>query len=94
MGIGGIGPINNYNEYQKITKKEKTEKVFTSDSVNISQEAISKADTKRAMEIVKNAPDVRLDKIAELKERMKNPNYINDTIISGVADKIMDVFKI
>lgn len=94
MGIGGIGPINNYNEYQKITKKEKTEKVLTSDSVNISQEAISKADTKRAMEIVKNAPDVRLDKIAELKERMKDPNYINDTIIGSVADKIMDVFKI
>ncbi|HNZ25925.1 MAG TPA: flagellar biosynthesis anti-sigma factor FlgM [Spirochaetota bacterium] len=94
MSIGGIGPINNYNEYQKITKKGKTEKVLTSDSVNISQEAMSKADAKRAMEIVKNAPDVRLDKIAELKERMKNPNYINDAIISGVADKIMDVFKI
>jgi len=29
-----------------------------------------------------------------MKEKLKNPNYINDTILKKTSEKIMDVFGI
>ena len=94
MGIGEIGPINNYNEYKKIEKKEKNNKIQNSDSVEISKEALLKAETNKIMETIKNTPDVRSDKIEEMKKKINDPDYINDTVLNSVADKILDLFKI
>ena len=44
--------------------------------------------------LVHSAPDIRLDKINEIKEKLKDPNYINSTVINSVAEKIMDDFGI
>ncbi|HOJ65045.1 MAG TPA: flagellar biosynthesis anti-sigma factor FlgM [Spirochaetota bacterium] len=94
MGIGEIGPINNYNDYKKIEKKEKSKKIESSDSVEISKEALQKAEANRIMETIKNTPDVRADKIAEIKAKINDPDYINDSVLNTVADKILEMFKI
>lgn len=94
MGIDKIGNINNINGYNKINKTNSTDKLKDGDSVSISKEALNKAEQAKIMEIVNNAPDVRIDRINEVKEKLKDPNYINDTLINSVADKIMDSFKI
>jgi len=94
MGIDKIGPINNYNRYEKLNKKSPIDGSTSSDSVNISKEAIDMAETNRIIDIINNTPDVREDKIKMLKEKINDPNYINDAITSAVADKIMDAFKL
>ena len=94
MSVGGIGPINNYNDYIKITKKDKVDKLNSSDSVNISNEAVNMADAKKVLDMVKNSPDIRADRVAEIKEKLNDPNYINNTILDSVADKIIDIFNI
>lgn len=94
MSIGEIGPINNYNNYNKIEKKDKNKKIDTTDSVEISKEALLKSETNKIMETMKNTPDVRDDRIAEIKAKINDPNYINDSVLKNVADKIMDLFKI
>jgi negative regulator of flagellin synthesis FlgM len=62
------------------------------DSISLSQEAVEKGELYRANELVASASDVRLDRIAELKQKINDPSYINETIINATADKIMDAF--
>ena len=94
MSIDKIGPLNNYNNYNKVNKTDSSKKVSSSDSVNISKEALDKAENNRILEIVKNTPDVRIDRINELKSKINNPDYIDNAINDGLADKIMESFGI
>jgi len=94
MGIDKIGPINNYNGINKINKTSQAQKTNSLDSVNISQEAKSMADSSKIKEIIQNTPDVRMDKINEVREKMKDPDYLDKIIADGLADKIMESFKI
>ena len=94
MKINGIGPVDPVANYDKASRTGKTAAKNTSDSINVSDEAMKTADLFAAAEQVKSAPDVRLDRIAEVKAKLEDPNYINDRVIESVADSIMDVFGI
>ena len=94
MGIDKIQNVNFNNGYNKINKNKSLNKTSSSDSVNISEEAINKAETSKIMDIVKNSPDIREDKVREAKENINNPDYINEAIAKSLADKIMDLLEI
>ncbi|MDR1301719.1 MAG: flagellar biosynthesis anti-sigma factor FlgM [Treponema sp.] len=86
--IGSINPISsgkNYGWNNQINRSVQT------DSISLSQEAVEKSELYRAHELVASASDVRLDRITELKQKLADPSYINDTIIHATADKIIDV---
>lgn len=53
---------------------------------------MEKSELYQAIELVSSASDVRTSRIAELKAKINDPSYINDTIIQATADRIMDVF--
>lgn len=58
-----------------------------SDSVRISSDALKRAEVQSYIEIVKNAPDVRADKVAEAKSRLAS--YMQDTALQGrVIDQV------
>ncbi|MBU0927864.1 MAG: flagellar biosynthesis anti-sigma factor FlgM [Spirochaetes bacterium] len=61
-----------------------------SDSVSLSSEAVVKAELFKALELAKAAPDVRMDRVAELKAKIDDPNYINDAVLSATADRILE----
>ena len=52
------------------------------------------AETSKIMEIIKNTPDVRMDRIDEVRAKLNDPDYISDTVTGGVADRIMESFEI
>lgn len=87
--IGSIDPIQNS---KKTEKPEAVHKKGSADSVSLSNEAVEKGDLYQAIELVSSASDVRADKIAELKQKINDPSYINDTVIKNTAEKIMDLF--
>jgi negative regulator of flagellin synthesis FlgM len=94
MTIQGIGPLE---PLPKITKTEKTEKpVVTgkSDSINVSEEAKSKAEVYTAVEIARNAADIRWSRVEEVKKKLEDPNYLSDRVIEQTAEKIMEQFDI
>ncbi|MEJ2665134.1 MAG: flagellar biosynthesis anti-sigma factor FlgM [Spirochaetia bacterium] len=93
MTIEGIGPVDPITRYNKTGKPEKAEKGKKSDSINVSQEAKSKAEIYQATESAKNAQDIRWDRVEEVKKKLEDPNYISDKVIEAVADKIMDQFS-
>ena len=63
----------------------------TRDSVTLSKDAERLAEIHLAMNVAKSAPDIRVDKIAEMKEKFSNPSYL-ENIISDLADNIMTAY--
>jgi len=63
----------------------------TRDSVTLSKDAERLAEIHLAMSVAKSAPDIRMDKVAEMKEKFSNPSYL-DSIISNLADNIMEAY--
>ncbi len=94
MTIEGLGPVDPVSKYNKTEKPEKTAKSEKKDSINVSAEAKSMGEMYKVAENVKAAPDIREDRIAEVKEKLKDPSYINDRIVESVAENIMDMFNI
>ncbi|MDR3139201.1 MAG: flagellar biosynthesis anti-sigma factor FlgM [Treponema sp.] len=61
-------------------------------SITLSPEAKEKSELYQAIKVVSAASDVRLERIQELKQKINDPSYLNEKIISATADKIMDFF--
>lgn len=86
--LNATSPINNVT---KGVVKGDLASFNTRDSVTLSKDAERLAEIHLAMNLAKNAPDIRVDKVAEMREKFSNPSYL-DTIISDLADNIMDAY--
>lgn len=87
-----IGKINTISPVtmQNTRKMNATEGVSPSqDSVDISDEARVASETYYLNQIAKETPDVREDLVASVKEKIKDPNYLNPERIGLTADRIM-----
>ncbi|MFP4373568.1 MAG: flagellar biosynthesis anti-sigma factor FlgM [Spirochaetaceae bacterium] len=89
--LGPIDPIHKLNQPGKAEQQKRTE---GKDSVSFSDEARMKAEVYRVGEEVKATDDVRADRVAEVKSKLQDPNYIDDKVIDTVADRIMDMLDI
>lgn len=88
--IGGVNPPNNL---QNLRKNENTNRVSNdSDSIHVSDEAIEKAEAYYLQKIADETPDVRADRVAEVKAKIKDPSYLSDAVIQSTAEKIMTSF--
>ncbi len=87
--VGSTDPINNVNKTNKVQKQQQVE---VQDSIKVSKSALSKAELIKASTIANNAPDIREDRVATVKAKLQDPNYINETVVNTVAEKIMDDF--
>ena len=94
MTIEGLGPVDPVAKFNKTEKTDKPSKTDKKDSINVSAEAKSMGELYKVAEIVKSSPDIRQDRVDEVKEKLKDPSYIDDRIIESVADNIMDLFDI
>jgi negative regulator of flagellin synthesis FlgM len=92
MTIDRINSAEPIQPNKKAGQAGRIERESESDSISISQEALDKAELARAMEAVSRAEDVRAERVAELKKKINDPSYINDTIVKATADKILDAF--
>ncbi len=94
MNIDGIGPIDPISKLTKNHRTHKAEKTDPKDSINISADAKTMGEVYKIAEQVKAADDIRWDRVAEVKEKLKDPNYINDKLVDEVADSVMKLFDI
>ena len=92
MRIDGINPVNPIQPEEKPGRANRVKDVPQSDSISISLEAAQKAELYRAIELVKAAPDVRMDRVEELRAKINDPAYINDKVVNATADRIFDAF--
>ena len=88
--IGGINPLNNLQNTRRTN--ETTNVSAGSDSISVSEEAKKMSEAYYLQEIAADTPDVRADRIAQVKEKIKDPSYLNPETISSTADIIMESF--
>ncbi len=94
MTVERIGPLDPTSNVKKTDKPARTKAKSDVDSINVSEEARSKSEVFKALETAKTAPDVRVDRVAELKRKLQDPSYPSQEVIEKAAEEIMKAFGI
>ena len=93
--INGVNNVTQVNNVQNLRKTESSAKVDREyDSISVSDEAKEMAEAYYLEKVANETPDVRADRIAEVKEKLKDPNYLNDAVIKSAADKFLSALGI
>ncbi len=88
--INGVNNVTQVTNVQNLRKTESSAKVDReSDSISVSAEAKEMAEAYYLEKVANETPDVRADRVAEVKEKLKDPNYLNDAVIKSAADKFL-----
>jgi len=87
--LGGIDPLQNAQNTQKTRKVADTKEP---DTVSVSSEARQRAEVYFAMEVASASPDVRADRVADVMQKLKDPAFVNNSVVDLVADRIMNVY--
>ena len=93
--INGVNNVTQVTNVQNISKTERSAKVDREvDSISVSAEAKEMAEAYYLEKVANETPDVRADRVAEVKEKLKDPNYLNDAVIKSAADKFLSALGI
>ncbi|MDR0878052.1 MAG: flagellar biosynthesis anti-sigma factor FlgM [Treponema sp.] len=92
MTINSIGHVDPIQPEKKPGRTGNVRESTGSDSINVSSEAVKKAELYQVVELIKAVPEMPPARIAELKQKINDPAYLNDRIINATADKIMESF--
>jgi flagellar biosynthesis anti-sigma factor FlgM len=91
MGIEGITNaqiiqrLKNVDSSSQVADKGAT--ASSSDEVNISNDAKLAQTLNRSMKAIDRAPDVREDKVAEVKQNLESGLYQSDEVMDEVAER-------
>lgn len=91
MTIDRMGSVDPLKSLGKVAPA-KTVRTDRSDSIELSTEAKSQAELLTAREIARSAPELRLERIEEIKAKMQDPNYFNKTVMESTAEGILKSF--
>ncbi len=94
MTIDRLGSIDPVARINKKNNPDKVKKQVSPDSVAVSEEARRSAALQQTVDIVRATPDVRMDRVEEVKNKLQDPNYMDDAVIKAVADEILDAFGV
>jgi negative regulator of flagellin synthesis FlgM len=59
------------------------------DTISLTPEAKEKAELYQVMELIKSAPELDDIRIAELRQKIDDPAYMNEKIINATAENII-----
>lgn len=92
MTIDRMGPIDPVQKVNKADKVNRPNEVRSGDSISVSNEAKLRSEILQAAEQARSVPDIRQDRVAEVKQRLEDPAYIDERVVDIVADNVMSVF--
>lgn len=93
MMIGKIDNVNPLNNVQNTHRAQAKENLYsTKDSIEVSDEAKAASEAYYLNQVAEETPDVRSDLVASIKEKIKDPNYLNQAVIASTADRILESF--
>jgi negative regulator of flagellin synthesis FlgM len=92
MTIYRIGSIDPIQPGKKTGRSGQVSQNGKTDSISLSAEALEKGEQYQAKELIFAAADVRAERIAEMKSKINDPSYINETVLKATADKILDAW--
>jgi negative regulator of flagellin synthesis FlgM len=92
MTVERIGPLEPASNIQKTEKPSRPKAKGSTDSINVSAEARSRSEIFKATEAARTAPDVRADRVTEVKRKLQDPSYPSDEVIEKTAEGVMKAF--
>ena len=60
----------------------------------VSAEARRSAALQQTAEVVRAAPDLRMDRVEQVKAKLQDPDYIDSAVVEAVADSLLDAFGV
>ena len=90
MTIDRVGSIDPIQPGKKPGRANQVNQTPTKDSINISSEAVEKAELHRIKELAASAPEIRTEKVEELRAKINDPSYLNKEVINATADRLID----
>ena len=87
--INSIEPIGRIDSSDIVSRTAKTERGA---SIQVSSEARQAQTLRLAADVAMSSPAIRTDRVAELKAKLNEPSYLNDSLISNTADHILKAF--
>ncbi|SIQ73593.1 anti-sigma-28 factor, FlgM family [Alkalispirochaeta americana] len=94
MTIERLGPIDPIHRYHKAEKAAKSAGAKTGDAISLSDEARARSEVLQALEEVRGLPDIRQDRVEEVRRKLEDPSYISDKVVEAVAEEILSVFDL
>lgn len=88
--IGGMTPLNNVQKTRRVGENARVD--LGHDSISVSAEAKEAAELYYLKQVADETPNVRADRVAEVKEKIKDPSYLSDAVIAATADRILDAY--
>jgi negative regulator of flagellin synthesis FlgM len=92
MTINRIGHVEPILSGKKTGRNEPVGGDDKADSINLSSRAMEQAERYQVLELIKATPELDEARIAELRQKMEDPSYINDRVINATADNIINAW--
>ena len=89
MTVNRIGHVEPVPPGKKPGRNEHVGGIDRTDTINLTPEAREKAEVYQVMELIKSAPELDDARIAELRQKIDDPAYLNEKVINGTAEKIL-----
>ncbi len=89
--LGPVDPVQKFNKPEKVARPVARD---TGDSISVSDEARLKAEILGAADEARAIPDIRQERVDEVRRKLEDPSYIDDKVISAVADELMSAFDL
>lgn len=84
--VGFLDKIFGLNRKNKVQDNN----AVKNDSINISDEAKLMSEINKYKEVIAKLPDVRKEKVEEIKKKLKDESYMSKEVYKSVADKLSD----
>jgi negative regulator of flagellin synthesis FlgM len=94
MTIDKIGSLDPIQPGKKPGRSGQVSQSGKTDLISLSPEAREQSEILKVKELIMAAPDIRAERIEEMKKKINDPSYINETILKATADKILDAWGI
>jgi negative regulator of flagellin synthesis FlgM len=92
MTVNRIGHVEPIQPGKKPGRNAQVGGIDRTDTINLTPEAREKAELYQVMELIKSAPEIDDARIAELSQKIDDPAYLNERVINGTAEKIMNAW--
>lgn len=90
VDINKIAGIDQVHKTGKTRPAHKPQNMERTDSVSLSSEARKMAEIQRTVEIIREAPDIRADKVESARRLIESGAFSERSVLEKVADKLLE----
>jgi negative regulator of flagellin synthesis FlgM len=92
MTVNRIGHVDPIPPGKKPGRNEQVGGDNKADTINLSAEAVEQAERYQVLELIKSAPELDDARIAELRQKIDDPAYLNEKVINATAENILNAW--